>query len=77
MRQVHHNLLDILYHEIATKGNNRGMFERCLADNVKHLLKDVPEARVSRVRGRVRVELADKAPFSADQLEIITTRGNS
>ena len=47
------------------------MFERCLADNVKHLLKDVPEARVSRVRGRVRVELADKAPFSADQLEII------
>ena len=47
------------YHEIATKGNNRGMFERCLVDNIRHLLRDIPGLRVDRVRGRVWVAPAD------------------
>ena len=41
------------YHEIATKGNNRGMFERCLVENIRHLLRDVPDIKVDRVRGRI------------------------
>lgn len=43
------------YHEIATKGNNRGMFERCLVENIRHLLRNVPDIKVDRVRGRIWV----------------------
>ena len=34
-----YNCIICRYHEIATKGNNRGMFERCLVENIRHLLK--------------------------------------
>ena len=66
-----YNCIICRYHEIATKGNNRGMFERCLVENVRHLLEELPGMKVLRVRGRVRVERADKAPFSQDELQVI------
>ena len=54
-----YNAVVCRYHEIATKGNNRGMFERCLVDNIRHLLRDIPGLRVDRVRGRVWVAPAE------------------
>lgn len=51
-----YNSIICRYHEIATKGNNRNMFERCLVENIRHLLRDAAPCRVHRVRGRVWVE---------------------
>ena len=66
-----YNCIICRYHEIATKGNNRGMFERCLVDNIRHLLEELSDVKVSRVRGRVRVERSDKGAFTPEQLEVI------
>ena len=66
-----YNCIICRYHEIATKGNNRGMFEKCLVDNIRHLLETLSGIKVSRVRGRVRVEREDKGVFTAEQLELI------
>ncbi|MBO5645320.1 MAG: tRNA 4-thiouridine(8) synthase ThiI [Lentisphaeria bacterium] len=67
-----YNCVICRYHEIATKGNNRNMFERCLCDNIRHLLKDMKEdIQVRRVRGRVWIEKCDKSVFDADMLERI------
>ena len=67
-----YNAVVCRYHEIATKGNNRGMFERCLVDNIRHLLRDLPGLRVDRVRGRVWVAPADAersfAPAEVDAI---------
>lgn len=66
-----YNCVICRYHEIATKGNNRNMFERCLCGNIKHLLADIPDIQVRRVRGRVWVERSDKGVFPAETLERI------
>ena len=66
-----YNCIICRYHEIATKGNNRGMFERCLVENIRHLLKSLEGMKVSRVRGRVRVERTDNAPFTPEELQVI------
>ena len=47
-----YNAVICRYHEIATKGNNRNMFERCLVDNIKRLVGREANCRVLRVRGR-------------------------
>ena len=57
------------YHEIATKGNNRNMFERCLVDNIKRLIGKEANCRVLRVRGRVWIERQDGGAFDAAELE--------
>ena len=69
-----YNCIICRYHEIATKGNNRGMFERCLVENIRHLLKSLSGIRVSRVRGRVRVERTDNGPFTAEELQVIKSQ---
>ena len=61
-----YNAVVCRYHEIATKGNNRGMFERCLVENIRHLLRDIPGLRVDRVRGRVWVAPAEAERAFAD-----------
>ena len=63
-----YNCVICRYHEIATKGNNRNMFERCLCDNIKHLLAGVPGIQVRRIRGRVWIEKCDKSLFSTEML---------
>ena len=63
-----YNCVICRYHEIATKGNNRNMFERCLCDNIKHLLSDVQDIQVRRIRGRVWIEKCDKSLFSNEML---------
>ena len=66
-----YNCIICRYHEIATKGNNRNMFERCLADNILHLLSELSGVKVYRVRGRVRVEREDKGVFTDVELDVI------
>jgi thiamine biosynthesis protein ThiI len=69
-----YNCIICRYHEIATKGNNRGMFERCLVENIRHLLKSLEGMKVSRVRGRVRVERSDNGVFTPEELQVIKSQ---
>jgi len=66
-----YNSIVCRYHEIATKGNNRNMFEQCLVENTRHLLRNAAPCRVHRVRGRVWVEPAHDGDFSAAELETV------
>ncbi|MCQ2379433.1 MAG: tRNA 4-thiouridine(8) synthase ThiI [Victivallaceae bacterium] len=52
------------YHEIATKGNNRIMFERTLLDNIRHQLRNLEGVRAGRVRGRIWIDRADGNAFT-------------
>lgn len=66
-----YNCVVCRYHEIATKGNNRNMFEQCLMDNLRHLLKSASDCKVKRVRGRIWLEHSDKHPFEKTELDNI------
>lgn len=58
------NCIICRYHEIATKGNNRNMFEKCLVDNMRHAVKSIaPECRIKRIRGRVWIEPGNDSGF--------------
>lgn len=59
-----YNCVICRYHEIATKGNNRAMFERVFVDNIRHQLKTLPDLRVGRVRGRVWIDHKSGVDFS-------------
>ncbi len=63
-----YNAIICRYHEIATKGNNRNMFERCLVDNIKRLVGRNANCRVLRVRGRVWIERQDGGAFDAAEI---------
>ena len=65
------NCIICRYHEIATKGDNRSMFESRLMDNIMMQIRSVNDASVYRVRGRVFVRKTDKSSFNDDELEII------
>ena len=69
-----YNSIICRYHEIATKGNNRNMFERCLVENIRHLLDGRAPCRVHRVRGRVWVEPKHEGDFTGEELETIKPR---
>ena len=61
------------YHEIATKGDNRRMFEEKLIDNLRYqcqTLEELPGLTFPRVRGRIYVRREDKAAFTEEQVEI-------
>ncbi|MBQ7403706.1 MAG: tRNA 4-thiouridine(8) synthase ThiI [Lentisphaeria bacterium] len=64
------------YHEIATKGDNRRMFEEKLIDNLRYqcqTLEEISGLTFPRVRGRIYVRREDKAPFTGEQIEKITS----
>ena len=71
-----YNCIICRYHEIATKGNNRNMFEKCLVENIRHVLREIaPECRVKRIRGRVWIEPGNESnSFEKDTLEVIVKR---
>ena len=66
-----YNCVICRYHEIATKGNNRNMFERCLCDNIRHLLGKRNDLKIRRVRGRIWVERPDCGLFEPEQLDAV------
>ncbi|MBR2344986.1 MAG: tRNA 4-thiouridine(8) synthase ThiI [Lentisphaeria bacterium] len=60
------------YHEIATKGNNRNMFEKCLVDNIRHAMRAVDfKMKVRRIRGRVWIEPENGGTFPEDILRAV------
>lgn len=63
-----YNCVICRYHEIATKGNNRGMFERVLTENIRYRLRELPALAVGRVRGRVWIEYPDRRAFSEEEV---------
>ena len=67
-----YNCVICRYHEIATKGNNRNMFEKCLVDNIRHILRSAaPGCRVRRIRGRVWIEPENQGTFEPELLDNI------
>ena len=67
-----YNCVICRYHEIATKGNNRNMFEKCLVENIRQMLKrGASECRVRRIRGRVWIEPGAGQIFSQESLQFI------
>lgn len=64
-----YNCIICRYHEIATKGNNRNMFERCLVDNIRRLLKGLVDCKVLRIRGRIWIEHPEKRDFTMQEVE--------
>ena len=63
------------YHEIATKGNNRNMFEKCLVDNIRHMLRqELPGCRIQRVRGRVWISPPEgNEVFTGNEIAVINS----
>ena len=56
----------VRYGELSTKGKNRGYFINRLAKNIREVLADMPELRITAVRDRAHIELngADYAEVS-------------
>ena len=48
-----YNSIICRYHEIATKGDNRNMFENKLIDNLKYQCAALDTLRYIRIRGRI------------------------
>lgn len=63
-----YNCVICRYHEIATKGNNRNMFERKLVENIRRLVEKASDCRVLRVRGRVWIERKDGSVFDDSEI---------
>ena len=67
-----YNAIICRYHEIATKGNNRGFFERTLLENLRRILRvQLPDLRYRRIRGRIYLEFADRRDFTENELAVI------
>lgn len=67
-----YNCVICRYHEIATKGNNRNMFEKCLVENIRHAVRNCGcPCRGRRVRGRVWVEPETAEFFPAEALNVV------
>ena len=59
------------YCEIALKGRNRSMFEQTLMNNIKHLLREIEDLKISKTRGRVWI--TKNNTFTEPELNIIKT----
>ncbi len=60
------------YNEIATKGNNRGMFERHLIENMRYFCCKVCPCKISKVRGRILIHKTDNSVFSESESDALT-----
>ncbi len=65
---LEYNAFLIRYHEIATKGANRRMFENRLVDAIRRLLKEIEDLKVENQRGRIIVHLSSWRTFSEDEM---------
>ena len=70
---MYHTIL-CRYNEIATKGNNRSMFENCLIENLRYSCGKVCPCKVSKMRGRILIRKSDESEFSAEETELISER---
>jgi len=68
---IEYNTIICRYGEIGLKGNNRSAFEKCFVRNMKNLLRDVQDLKVTRIRGRVWIKHKDDAIFTDAEYEIV------
>ena len=66
-----YNAILCRYHEIATKGDNRGFFERKLLENLRWILRDLADLKFRRVQGRVWIEKSGRSEFTPEELDAI------
>ncbi len=66
-----YNAVICRYHEIATKGNNRYLFENQLIENMRYLLRGAGDLKIAKVRGRIWISRRDKQDFTEDELQVI------
>lgn len=66
-----YNSIICRYHEIATKGDNRTMFENKLIDNLKYQCAKLDTLRYIRVRGRIYIRKKDDSMFTEEELAVI------
>ena len=61
------------YHEIATKGHNRSMFENKLINNIRTLAEydGIQDITLQRIRGRIFLRKLKNAEFSETEQEQI------
>ena len=63
-----YNSIICRYNEIATKGNNRSMFENALIRNMKRMTKEhVPGLNFVKTRGRIFIHKNEFAEFSEEE----------
>jgi len=68
------NTIICRYNEIATKGNNRSMFEQKLVENIKFFCGPVCKVHAARIRGRIILHKADGSTFSEEEINELTVR---
>ena len=58
------------YHEIATKGHNRSMFENKLINNIRTLAEydGIKDITLQRIRGRIFLRKLKNAEFSDSEM---------
>lgn len=66
-----YNSIICRYHEIAIKGNNRRVFEQQLIRNMREALNTIENLKIRAVRGRIWLELPERKPFSATEIDLI------
>ncbi len=64
------NTIICRYNEIATKGNNRSMFENKLVENIKYLCGG--NVQVKKIRGRIFLYKKDKSEFTAEETQSVS-----
>lgn len=67
-----YNSIICRYNEIATKGNNRSMFENKLIENMRSQCSDVEDIAFHRLRGRVFIHKKEKISFTDAEILRIT-----
>lgn len=69
-----YNCIICRYHEIATKGNNRSMFEARLIENITEQLAGIEGIDPQRIRGRIFVRKKGAVPFNGNEIGLIKER---
>ncbi len=59
------------YNEIATKGNNRSMFENKLMDNIRYLCGE-HDVKIKKIRGRIFLYKKDRSAFTEEETQSFT-----
>lgn len=67
-----YHLILCRYNEIATKGNNRSMFENQLMENIRRQCPGDPEIQLKRIRGRIFLRKKDGSPFQDSEIASLT-----
>ena len=73
-----YNCIICRYHEIATKGNNRNMFEKCLVDNIRYMvgMEALYAAQAVDLRGNVRLGKYTQVAYDTIRATIPTLKDN-